>query len=251
MHGYRILKTALTNFIDDTNVCLQVLEVLFKLPRITRNKIQDSKIEETVAKLKESEDERVVKQSTEILDIWSHLEVGYRIPRMKRDPNAVKAERMDRREPRARSRSRSKSPPVAAPSGPRSHMSRGNAHFYGGSRPPFRRPVPAFAALPPGWFSATAEGRLYYYNTAGQTTWTRPSEPTAAPALVQPMVKEMSHEEKLQQIINNITKNNTPQDRSPAVETPPSLSKEDVKKAKWASLSEEKKQKIYENTVCL
>ncbi|KAK3110483.1 histone methyltransferase set2, partial [Teratosphaeriaceae sp. CCFEE 6253] len=151
MHGYRILKTALSNFIEDVNLCLQILDVLDKLPRLTRNKIQDSKIEEAVVLLKDNEDERVASQANALLDVWAKLEVGYRIPRMKRDPNAIaatrKADRVDRREGerrRSRSRSRTKSPErVQAPTGPRSGApARGG--FFSGPRPPprFRPPPP-------------------------------------------------------------------------------------------------------------
>jgi len=60
MHGCHILKSVLSTFMD-ANVCLQVLDVLFKFPRLTRNKIQDSKIEKVVEKLKTPDHERVAK----------------------------------------------------------------------------------------------------------------------------------------------------------------------------------------------
>jgi histone-lysine N-methyltransferase SETD2 len=249
MHGYRILKAALSTFMDDANVCLQVLDILFKLPRITRNKIQDSGIEETVGKLKESEDERVSNQSAEILTIWVSLPVGYRIPRQKRDPNAlpVRNERRDR--PRSKSRERSKSP--VAPTGPKSSIPQRNPGFYPGPR--HRPQKPKFNDLPAGWSCVTdrPSGRLYYYSSNGQTQWTRPTEPVAS-VLPPPPPKEMSHEERLQQIINSVTKNNTPKDKSPAVGTPqngPPDIKDLEKKETWRSYPEEKQKKIYENTV--
>jgi SET domain-containing protein len=241
MHGYRILKTALATFIDDANVCLQVLDILFKLPRITRNKIQDSAIEETVTKMKESEDSRVVEQATDILDIWSKLQVAYRIPRVKRDPNVVpvRIERTGRRDVRERSKS-----PVA-PTGPKNNMPQRATPFFAGPRPPFR-PRP-FNPLPKGWFQANSNGRSYFYSSNGQTTWTRPTEPAIA---AQPLSKQVSHEERLQQIINNITKNaNTPKD-SPATGTPKKEeAEESPKEEKWRSYSEEKQKIVYENTV--
>jgi [histone H3]-lysine36 N-trimethyltransferase len=250
MHGYRIMKAALSNFIDDANVCLQVLDILFKLPRITRNKIQDSGIEETVTKLKDSEDERVSKQSAEILSIWVDLPIGYRIPRMKRDPNAIPIRNERRDRPRSKSRERSKSP--VAPTGPKSNVPQRNPAFFNGPR--HRPPRPKFNDLPHGWSAVIdkATGRLYYYNVNGVTTWTRPTAPVAtAPA--PPPVKEISHEERLQQIINSVTvKNNTPKDRSPAVGTPQNGAAEPkdlIRKDSWKSYSEEKQKKIYENTV--
>ncbi|KAK3615546.1 histone methyltransferase set2 [Elasticomyces elasticus] len=258
MHGYRILKTALSNFIDDVNLCLQILDVLDKLPRLTRNKIQDSKIEEAVSLLKDNEDERVSSQANALLDAWGKLEVGYRIPRMKRDPNAVvagrKAERNDRRDGdrrRSRSRSRSKSPErIAAPTGPRGGAApRGG--FYGGPRPPPRfRPPPPPGALPPGWFEAIANnGTTYYYNAAGTTTWQKPTMP-ATNAPPPPPPKAVSDQQMLQDLIKNIVSTKAePVKPPPVVVAPVETPEKERKEDKWRSLPEEKQKKIYEGTL--
>jgi histone-lysine N-methyltransferase SETD2 len=250
MHGYRILKTALSNFLGDSNVCLQVLDILSHVPRITRNKIQESQIEKVVEKLKESEDEKLKKQATDMLEIWRKLEVGYRIPRIKRDPNATvrneRPERRDARDVRERSRSRSKSP--VAPSGPKSSIPQRNPGYFNGSHQPFRRAQ--FTNLPTGWFAAMAkDNRMYYYSSSGETTWRIPREPAMRPPPPPPL--EFTYYNMLQQIIDNVTKNNTPKERSPAVPIPqPAPEVKEVKKeAKWRSLSEDKQKKLYENTV--
>jgi len=255
MHGYRCLKAALSNFIDDNNIALQVLDILYRFPRITRNKIQDSGIEDVVAKLKDSDDEQVVEKATTILEEWSKLEVGYRIPRVNRDPNAavpnatVPRNEWARREVRE-TKSRSKSP--VAPTGPKSHIpqkghvpQRANGHF-GPGRP--RAPKPRMRPLPEGWFPAYEKGRVYYYSRTGFVTWDRPVEPAIE---ANPLAVQMSHEEKLRQIIKNITNSaNTPKD-SPANSTPKGNkdTPEPKKEEKWRSYSEEKQKKIYENTV--
>lgn len=251
MHGYRTLKIILNEFMEDANVCLQVLGVLFKFPRLTRNKVENSGIEDTVQKLKENEDERVVTQANELLDIWSSLTMEYRIPRMKRDPNAVvevaRDERKERRA-RSRSRSRSKSPPVA-PAGPRSNMPQRNAGFFGGPRPPFRRPPPSANQLPPGWFEAQdANGKTYYYSATGNTQWVRPSMPAEPPP---PPPKVITNEERLQQIINDCIKGgSTPGENVSASPTPAAADTPKRKEEKWRSLPLEKQKKMYENTVC-
>lgn len=256
MHGYRILKTALSNFIDDVNVCLQVLEVLDKLPRLTRNKIQDSKIEDTVSQLKDNEDERVSSQAKALLEDWSKLEVAYRIPRMKRDPNAaaVKIERTERRETerrRSRSRSRTKSPErINAPTGPRSNAS-ARGGFFGGPRGPRAfRPPPPSGALPPGWFEATAgNGSTYYYNSAGTTTWQRPTMP-ATNVPPPPPPKAVSDQQMLQDLIKNIVATKKePAKPASATGTPAETPKKERKEAKWKSLPEEKQKKMYEATL--
>ena len=258
-HGYRILKTALANFIDDINVCLQVLDVLDKMPRLTRNKIQDSKIEETVQQLLENEDERVVAQSKNLLESWSKLEIAYRIPRMKRDPNATvtdrRMDRYDRREGerrRSRSRTKSKSPDrIQAPTGPRSNAPQRGGQFHQGPRgPPRFRPPPPNGRLPPGWFEASAaNGSAYYYNETGTTTWQRPTAP-AVGAPPPPPPKAISEAEMLQDLIKNIVSAKNPPVRPPSkTTTPADTPKKERKEDKWRSLPEEKQKKLYEATL--
>lgn len=249
-HGYRIMKTVLSNFAEDVNICLQVLEILDMMPRLTRNKIQDSKIEEAVAPLKENADDRVSARATSLMDAWSKLEVGYRIPRMKRDPNGAdrKIERVERRDVerrRTRSRSREKSPDRPhAPTGPR-----GNAGPR--PRPPPRfRPPPPVNSLPPGWFEATAaNGSIYYYNQAGTTTWQRPTA-AATQAPPPPPPKAVTDQQMLQDLIKNIVeaKREAPKPQ-PAAAISPQTAKKQRKEEKWRSYPEEKKKKLYETTI--
>jgi histone-lysine N-methyltransferase SETD2 len=252
MHGYRTLKIVLNEFMDDANVCLQVLGVLYKFPRLSRNKIESSGIEEPIAKLKDNEDERVVTQASEILDLWSQLQMEYRIPRTKRGPNTaievVREERRPERRVRSRSRSRSKSPP-RAPAGPRSDMPQRGPSFFGGPpRPTFRPPPRPVNPLPQGWFEAKDEtGKTYYYS-GNDVQWERP----VAAAIPAPPPKPMTNEEKLQQIINACIQGNTstPKQGTSASATPtaaetPATEKEE----KWRSLPLEKQKKIYESTV--
>lgn len=257
-HGYRILKTALSNFSDDVNVGLQILDILSNMPRLTRNKIQDSKIEEAVGALVSNQDERVSSRAKALLDDWAKLEVGYRIPRVKRDPNAVtqdrKLDRVDRRDSerrRSKSRSRSKSPErIHAPTGPRSGVPQRAPNYFGGARaqPRFRPPPPG--VLPPGWFEATAaNGSSYYYNQAGATTWQRPTVPaTAAPP--PPPPKAVSDQQMLQDLIKNIVATKKDPAKQPsAAATPVEAPKKERKEEKWRSLPEEKQKKLYESAL--
>lgn len=273
MHGYQILNSALALWKEDFNVVLQILDILHQFPRLTRNKISDSKIESTVESLKGCGDERVEAQSATLLKEWSTLEVAYRIPRKKRDMNNAaatsdKPDHFGRRESgheerkgrsrspsatKSRSRSRSLDAPrgPAAPTGPRAGAGQRHNAFYTGPRPPFR-PRP-FNSLPPGWFAATSNGSTYYYSAAGQTTWTRPTMPAAQPP---PPPKPGSANKALEDIINEITnaKAKTPNDKGASTNTPQLLAG-DLKKGekidgeKWRTYSEDKQKKIYENTV--
>ncbi|KAF2826525.1 hypothetical protein CC86DRAFT_467200 [Ophiobolus disseminans] len=265
MHGYETLKKTLTTWMADFNVVQQVLDILHKLPRITRNKIQDSKIEEAVEQLKSCGDEQVEGSANGLLNAWSKLEVAYRIPRMKRDPNAGAPVRMDnhferREKGRERSRSRSKSPSLNAPKGPASatipsgprgvlNAPRGPSGFFNSPRPAVR-PRP-FNPLPAGWFQATAEnGSVYYYNSTGATQWQRPSQPASQPP--PPPPKSKTDTQLLQDIISSITSNVTPT-RPSASTTPQPTGDDDKEKRskseKWRSLPPEKQEKIYEATL--
>lgn len=258
MHGYQILKSQLSMWKDDYNVVLQVLDILDKFPRLTRNKIIDSKIESTVQPFVNCGDERVEKKAATLLEVWSTLQVGYRIPRMKRDPNAAtpqtvnqferrEASRNDRKRSKSRSRSRSRS--IEAPRGPTS-QGRGhgqkNSHHHGPRH--FRR---QFAnTLPPGWFAADSNGRTYYYSANGDTTWTKPTTPAPQPP---PPPKEAKNK-ALQDIIDGImnAKESTPKEKTTTPGSPQASSKTPDRregKEKWRGYSEEKRKKLYENTV--
>ena len=259
MHGYQILNTQLATWKEDFNVVLQILDILKSFPRITRNKIIDSNIESTIQPLTACGDERVEKQAAYLLEVWSTLEVAYRIPRVKRESNAKAANRVSRRDTdrderkrsKSRSRSRSRSRSIdaprgpAAPTGPRGNASqRGPGYFA--PRPPFRRPP--FNALPTGWFAAEANGKTYYYSATGQTTWSRPTAPAAQPP---PPPKPTSTDKGLQDIINGIMEaKSVAKDKNSTPGTPAQLTqKPEEKKEKWRSYDIEKQKKLYENTV--
>lgn len=266
MHGYQILNSQLAMWKEDQNVVLQILDILDKFPRLTRNKIIDSKIESTIQPLASCGDERVEKKAAALLQVWATLEVGYRIPRMKRDPNTTaqavnqferrEASRAERRRSKSRSRSRSRSRSIEAPRGPAAQNRQGhggrNPHHHGhghGHGPrSFRR---QFQPLPSGWFAAESNGRTYYYSALGDTTWTRPTAPAPQPP---PAPPKESRDKALQDIIDGImnAKENTPKEKSGTPGTPQTSKPTPDKKEgreKWRNYSEEKQKKLYENTV--
>ncbi|UPK93453.1 hypothetical protein LCI18_004388 [Fusarium solani-melongenae] len=255
MHAYQILKTTLNTFLDDHNLVIQILTILDKFPRLTRNKIQDSKIEATVEGLTRSDHEDVATRSKKLLDEWSKLEMGYRIRRRKFDPNAPAANSFEERrgagreDEAAQSTSKTTSPfnNVEVPKGPRNSVpQRNNAFFHNGGRP---RRAPFNAALPRGWFTAKdAAGNTYFYNKQGVTTWQKPTQPASEPVARAPS-KAMKEQLAIQSIIDQVTEKGTP--KHPTVSTPKAAETptKEPKPEKWRSLPIEKQMKIYENTL--
>lgn len=248
MHGYQILRTTLLTWKDDNNIILQILDILYKFPRLTRNKISDSKIEAVIETLVDSEHEDISSESKRLLKLWSELEVAYRIPRKKFDPSSVtlfERRDIDRSE---ESKKASVSDNSMTPSGPRGSIIQRSA--APSVRPKTRR---IFKALPSGWFTAKDEnGKTYYYSKSGETTWFRPTYPAIEPPPPpKGPPKSVQTAKALQDIIDSITKNepyiNTP-DRS-LLSSEITLLKGKKTSEKWRSLSQEKQMKLYENTL--
>ncbi|KAK0722500.1 methyltransferase-like protein [Lasiosphaeria miniovina] len=249
MHGYQILKTALNTFKDDNNVVLQILDILYKLPRITKNKISDSNIEATIQGLASSDHQDVAFESKRLLDEWSKLETAYRIPRKKADSTAPVTINSFEEERRNMDREEISKPVnhfanMVVPTGPRSTIPQRNAGFFNGQRPPRKLPT----NLPLGWFVTTDKsGRYYFYDKSGNTTWQRPT----APAVEVPKASSKVNQDQktLQDIIDSLTKEPTP--RHSANHTPQQASTPapESKRERWRSLPVEKQMKIYENTL--
>ena len=248
MHGYQILRTTLSTWKEDNNVVLQIFDILYKFPRLTKNKIIDSKIEASVQTFIDSEHEDVAFEATRLITEWNKLETAYRIPRKKYDPNAQPA--YERRAPERIEEAPSPAPTVTAPSGPRNNI----PHRAYISRPPPRRNFPG--GLPPGWFAATdPHGTPYYYSKSGHNTWVRPTLPAVEPPPPPPPrapPKSVQNAKALQDIINEITKA-TPATQTPTqpTQTPTATPTKEKKKPveKWRSMPQEKQMKLYENTV--
>ncbi|KAK3375102.1 hypothetical protein B0H63DRAFT_267257 [Podospora didyma] len=254
MHGYQILKTTLNTFKDDTNVVLQILDILYQLPRITKNKISDSNIEAAVEPLTSSDHEDVALESKRLLDEWSKLETAYRIPRKKADSTAPATINSFEEERRNMDREEVSKPvnPFAnmvIPTGPRSSIPQRNTGFFNGQRPPRKPPT----NLPEGWFTTEdANQRYYFYDKNGNTQWKKPE----APAVVEPPKPsakdhQIQREKEISDIISGITAAQKSTPRNSANHTPQRAGTPapEPKKEKWRSLPVEKQMKIYENTL--
>lgn len=256
MHGYQILNAQLTQWKEDYNVVLQILNILDSFPRLTRNKIIDSKIEANIQPLTTCGDERVAEKAAKLLASWAGLKIGYRIPRTKRGQDAKQAvNQFERRETgaqqRQRSVTRSPSPVYDAPRGPAQQR-----RDRGPQRGPRQQNRRGNWPLPDGWFTAESDGRTYYYSASGKTTWERPTAP-ATPATAPGQPSKNQQNLALQKVIDGImnAQEDTPSEKktdSPATPQPADLPEKKSKETeKWRKLPLEKQKKIYENTVSI
>lgn len=248
MHGYEILKTSLNSFKEDHNVVLQILDVLDKFPRLTRNKISDSKIEIVVQPLAESEHEDIAAESKRLLAAWSKLETGYRIPRKARTAQAAAPtnsfeERRGIRSEESQNRIATIALPDNVPKGPRSAVPQRHANLV---HQPRQRRAPDASSLPPGWFIAhDNSGKYYFYTKGGTVQWQRPTGP--APEAFQSVPSKAAQEQRsLQDIIDSLTKPKSATQTPQPIHTP---LQETKKEEKWRTYPIEKQMKIYENTL--
>lgn len=248
MHGYEILKTTLNSFKEDHNVVLQILDVLDKFPRLTRNKISDSRIETVVQPLADSEHEDIAAESKRLLEAWSKLETGYRIPRKARTAQAVAPtnsfeERRGVRPEESQSRTGPITLPDNVPKGPRSTVPQRNIGLV---HQPRQRRAPDPSSLPPGWFVAhDNQGKYYFYTKSGTVQWQKPTGP--APEAFQTVPSRAAQEQRLiQGIIDSLTKPISATQTPQPVHTPVQETK---KEEKWRSYPIDKQMKIYENTL--
>ncbi|KAH0610068.1 uncharacterized protein H6S33_012614 [Morchella sextelata] len=228
MHGYQILGRIIQDTKDDMNVVLTALRILFRFPRITKNKITQSKIETIVVEFTTVEDEQVREASNTLIQEWSSLETGFRIPR--RAPTSTNDKERnnayndrDNRDSRSKSGTpppdRTATPPTRPRPQPReksfqSQPPRGpradRAQYSNNNDNKPRRDIPW------GWHKAWHDQQLYYYSNDGRTRWDMPTEPCRSDDRpLKPPPPPLRHGElpldpkrnALQAIIDSITQN--------------------------------------------
>ncbi|KAI8621094.1 hypothetical protein BC830DRAFT_1095729, partial [Chytriomyces sp. MP71] len=84
-HGLAVLKSCLSHYCkSNVSICYQILRILKAFPKVTRNSILDSKIEDVVRKFVDPHNgaaASVVESAQELLDLWSTFSMVYRIPK--------------------------------------------------------------------------------------------------------------------------------------------------------------------------
>ena len=271
MHGYRVIDSSLSKWMDDDEVVGQLLGILHKLPRLTRNKIDKAKIDITVKKVVDDKDGRIRESAERLLADWDQLKMEYRIPKLERTNAAQRPERFSRRRtpsPEIRKAMRKPSPPPksprhdpAIPTGPkagpppRAPLGPKSQTFRRQFPSTFGPPSAVAPSLPPGWFQATNEnGRTYFYSATGDTSWDKPTIPAAPPP--PPPSRAVAKQKELDDFLNSIDKAPNPKAQKAESATPnrPSSTPKTEHRtvdSKWKDFPERKKMTIYENTVSL
>ncbi|GAA5839208.1 hypothetical protein JCM9279_002627 [Rhodotorula babjevae] len=81
LHGFNLMNNILREYPQDVHVILLDLEILAKWKLQTRNKIESSRIEESVTRCLDVADERVQTLAKDVLGAWAELQLAYRIPK--------------------------------------------------------------------------------------------------------------------------------------------------------------------------
>lgn len=83
VHGYKTLSQVIKAVrVDDIELVKKILIILSKWPKMTRNKISSSQIEDVVKEINANcEDEELKTLSENLLNEWGNLQMAYRIPK--------------------------------------------------------------------------------------------------------------------------------------------------------------------------
>lgn len=157
VHGYKTLSQTIKAFKDeDKELISKILIILAKWPKVTRNKISSSQIEDVVKDINtNSNDDNLKKLSSDLLAEWGKLQMAYRIPKNIGNDKESNSPALYGRNARSRSRSRS---PDRGKSAEPQH-------------------VETDEALPDGWqtaFDPNTQTNYYYHAELGISKWERP-----------------------------------------------------------------------------
>ncbi|KAG8989647.1 histone methyltransferase set2 [Tulasnella sp. 427] len=89
LRGLGLMAEILREYEEEPELTLSVLKGVKKLPLVNRIKIEDVGFEDIIRPIADGEDETLSSLCREILDKWSQLEQGYRIPRRKLEDDDV------------------------------------------------------------------------------------------------------------------------------------------------------------------
>ena len=274
VHGYNAMNAHLLEWQGDAAILLQILDILFHLPRLSKNKIEDAHIEPTVQALASHADDSVRDRASSLLSEWAALQRAYRIPRKRKEdvhlaistpstPSATDGTGQDENGQADIStlqhRTRFPSNSAGAPPPPTSQPNRvpvAPRNWTQAPKPPAwnvprRFDIRIKGSLPSGWTSALHDGQQYYFSVSGKTTWQRPTAPDDVPPPPPAPIK--STEQRLQDIVDGITKAGLAATVQPVQQGPSNgeleAPKEVKREEKWRKLPLEKQQKLYESSV--
>lgn len=253
MHGYEILKSTLTKWVNDSNIVLQILDLLNKLPKIARNKIEKSQIEGPVEQLAESENEEVKNQASQLLQAWAQLTMEYRIPRRQRGEESFVSRRDFLRRSRSRSPVKARSPSpepqkyLSAPTGPKAGVPLRN-NFRG-------PPTQSFPPRPfsrPGGYQSWVPNYTSSQHSGGEASSLANGGTSGLPGTPKGRTdSRLSLDTRLQDIIDSCARENEqkPKLSTPEVATP--QSKEYKDNSDTLKQSSRDPQKNFKIAVCI
>lgn len=165
-HGYKTLSKImkdLKDVEDNDGIIEMILEILNRWPKVTRNKIESSQIEDVVKEINaNTNNESIQELSTTLLNEWGKLQMAYRIPKNTGD----KSKKSTSHSPSAYGRS-TNSP---------SESNNDDNVNSGDEQPPQQEEVDE-GPLPAGWREAIdpkTNFKYYYHTKLNISKWERP-----------------------------------------------------------------------------
>lgn len=97
-HGYKTFSSVMMLVSDvDDELVIMIFEILKKWPKITKNKIFSSQIENVVSSIKDKTKNNEIRDlSINLLEDWSKLKLAYRIPKTMKNDNMLSYKRNER-----------------------------------------------------------------------------------------------------------------------------------------------------------
>ncbi|KAF8487420.1 hypothetical protein DFH94DRAFT_641821 [Russula ochroleuca] len=89
LRGFSLMTNIMDDYEKDLEILMLAIDSMSTWPLISRNKVEDSKVNVPVQRCTESENVVLKKAAEDLLDKWSILETAYRIPKRMKGDNAA------------------------------------------------------------------------------------------------------------------------------------------------------------------
>ncbi|KAG7661661.1 SET2 [[Candida] subhashii] len=175
-HGYKTLSNMLKEYSnkDGDSIVEMILEILSKWPKVTRNKISSSQIEDVIKQIQSTTKNKTIKSlATDLLKEWSKLQMAYRIPKGGASLTTSYTSRISR-SPDREDRHDQEQEDLQADQQQQSSSPQQQQQYVQDSQ----QPIKLEEDLPEGWevaFDPRTRSKYYYHRMLQISRWDRPA----------------------------------------------------------------------------